>query len=153
MGILINLFVMGQSALFLLCLSEKPISQCHHNADNASKLPVNERLCRHAYHICEWIAEFEALSESVAAQPEERSQLSLELMPTFVSPSTANLEGDNCTDILGYNDTAYRDTHLTLTILVNPMLPKSVTVSKYLLTVTLFPCPEGVTVTKDVCIV
>ena len=33
------------------------------------------------------------------------------------------------------------------------MLPKSVTVSKYLLTVTLFPCPEGVTVTEDVCIV
>ena len=30
------------------------------------------------------------------------------------------------------------------------MLPRSVTVRKYLLTVTLFPCSEGVTVTKDV---
>ena len=31
------------------------------------------------------------------------------------------------------------------------MLPKSVAVSKYLLTVTPFSCPEGVTVTEDVC--
>ena len=30
------------------------------------------------------------------------------------------------------------------------MLPRSVTVRKYLLTVTLFPCSKGVTVTKDV---
>ena len=41
---------------------------------------------------------------------------------------------------------------LTVTVLINPMLAKSVTVSKCLLTVTLFPCPEGVTVTEDVCI-
>ena len=31
------------------------------------------------------------------------------------------------------------------------MLPESGVVSKCLLTVTLFPCPAGVTVTKDVC--
>ena len=31
------------------------------------------------------------------------------------------------------------------------MLPKSVTVSKYLLTVTLFACPKSVNVTEDVC--
>ena len=31
------------------------------------------------------------------------------------------------------------------------MLPKSVTVSTHLLTVTLFPCYEGVIVTKDIC--
>ena len=31
------------------------------------------------------------------------------------------------------------------------MLPKSVNVSKYLVTVTLFPYTEGVTVTEDVC--
>ena len=41
---------------------------------------------------------------------------------------------------------------LTVTLLIIPMLAKSVTVSKCLLTVTLFPCPEGVTVTEDVCI-
>ena len=40
------------------------------------------------------------------------------------------------TDIFGYSDTP-----LTVTVLVNPMLPKCVTVSKYLLTVTLFHCP------------
>ena len=39
-----------------------------------------------------------------------------------------------------------------MTVLVNPVLPKSVTVSTDLLTVTLFPCPEGLTVTEDVCI-
>ena len=33
------------------------------------------------------------------------------------------------------------------------MFPKSVTESKYLLSVTLIPCPEGVTVTEVVCIV
>ena len=32
------------------------------------------------------------------------------------------------------------------------MLPKSFIVSKYLFTVTFFPCPEGVTVTEDACI-
>ena len=42
-------------------------------------------------------------------------------------------------------------TLLTVPVLVNPMLPRSVTVSKYLLTMTLIPFPEGVTVTKDVC--
>ena len=52
----------------------------------------------------------------------------------------------------GYTDIfCYSDSPLTVIVLVNPMLPKSVTVSKYLLTVTLFPCPEGVTVTKEVC--
>ena len=55
------------------------------------------------------------------------------------------------TDIFCYSDNAYRDTPLTVTVLVNPMLPKSVTVSKYLLTVTLFLCPVGVTVTEDIC--
>ena len=42
------------------------------------------------------------------------------------------------TEIFGYSDTAYIDTPLTVTVLVNPLLFKSVTVSKYLLTVTLF---------------
>ena len=51
-------------------------------------------------------------------------------------------------EILGYNDTP-----LTVTVVVSPLLPKSVTVSKYLLTVTLFPPPDGVTVTEDVCII
>ena len=46
------------------------------------------------------------------------------------------------TDIFGYSNPGYSDTPLTLTVLVNPMLPKSVTVSKYLLTVTLFLCPR-----------
>ena len=55
------------------------------------------------------------------------------------------------TDIFGYSDTAYSDTPLTVTVSVHPMLPKSVNVSKCLLTVTLFLCPEGVTVTEDVC--
>ena len=56
------------------------------------------------------------------------------------------------TDIFGNSDTCYNsDTTLTVTVLVNPMFPKSVTVSKYLLLVTQFLCPEGVTVTEDVC--
>ena len=46
------------------------------------------------------------------------------------------------TDILNYNDNGCSDTPLRVTVMVNPMLPKSVTVSKYLFTVTLFPCPE-----------
>ena len=53
------------------------------------------------------------------------------------------------TDIFGYTETGYSDTLLTVTDLVNPMFPKSVAVSKYLLTVTLYPCPEGVTITED----
>ena len=53
--------------------------------------------------------------------------------------------------MFGYSDTSYSDTLLTVTVLVNPMCLKSVTLSKYLLAVTLFPCPEGVTVTEDVC--
>ena len=44
----------------------------------------------------------------------------------------------------------YSDTLLSVTVLVNPMLLKSITVSKYLFTVTVFHCPEGVIVTKDV---
>ena len=52
--------------------------------------------------------------------------------------------------IFGYNNTGYRDTPLTVTVLVNPMLPKVVTVRKYI-TVTLFSCPEGVNETKYVC--
>ena len=55
------------------------------------------------------------------------------------------------TDIFGYSDTIYSDTPLTVTVLVNPMLPKSVSVFNYLLTVTLFPFREGVTETGDVC--
>ena len=39
-------------------------------------------------------------------------------------------------------------TPVTVTFLPNHMLLKK---SKYLLTLTLFPCPEGVTVTEDVC--
>ena len=50
------------------------------------------------------------------------------------------------TDIFGYSDTPF-----TVTASVHPMLTKSVNVSKCLLTVTLFLCPEGVTVTEDVC--
>ena len=51
-----------------------------------------------------------------------------------------------------YLHTGYSDTLLTVTVLASPMLPKSVTVSKYLLTVTPIPCPEGVNVTENVCI-
>ena len=60
----------------------------------------------------------------------------------------------NYTNKFGYNDTSYSDSPLTVALLINPMLPKSVSVSKYLLTVTLFPCLEGVTETEDedVCI-
>ena len=54
-------------------------------------------------------------------------------------------------DIFGNSDTGYSDTPLTATVLVNPISPKSVTVSKNLLSVTLYPCPEGVTVTEDIC--
>ena len=57
------------------------------------------------------------------------------------------------TDIFGYNATGYSDTPLTATVWVIPMQPKSVTVSKYLLLVTLFSYPEGVTLTEDVCMV
>ena len=42
-------------------------------------------------------------------------------------------------------------TPVTVTVLVNHMLQKSVIVSKYLLTMTLFHCLEGFTVTEDVC--
>ena len=56
------------------------------------------------------------------------------------------------TDIVAYNDTGYSNTRLTVKVLVNPKLPKSFTISRYLLTVTLFPCPESVNVTEDVCI-
>ena len=49
------------------------------------------------------------------------------------------------TDICGYSDP------LTVTVLVNPMLPKIITESKYLLSVTLLPCPEDVTLSEDVC--
>ena len=55
------------------------------------------------------------------------------------------------TDIFDYSDTGYSDYPLTVTVVKNPSLSKSVTVSKYLLTVTLLPCPEGVTVIEDVC--
>ena len=55
------------------------------------------------------------------------------------------------TDIFSYRYTGYSDTLLTVTDLINRMLPKNVTVSKYLLTVTLFTCPKGVIVTEDVC--
>ena len=51
----------------------------------------------------------------------------------------------------GYRYTGHSDTPLTVTVLVNPMLPNSVVVSKCLLTVTLFLCPEDVTVTENVC--
>ena len=44
--------------------------------------------------------------------------------------------------VTDYSDTCYSDTLLTVAVLVIPMLPESVTVSKYLLRVTLFPCPE-----------
>ena len=57
------------------------------------------------------------------------------------------------TDIFGYSDTSHRDTQLTMTVLVNPMLAKSVAVSQNLLTVTLFPCLEGITLTEDVTLI
>ena len=60
--------------------------------------------------------------------------------------------GLKCTDIFGYSDTDNSKTPPTVTVLVNRMLPKSVTVSKYRLTVTPFSCRKGVTVTEDVCI-
>ena len=56
-----------------------------------------------------------------------------------------------CLDITGifaYNDTGFSDSLLTTTLLVNPTFQKSVTVSTYLLTVTLCPGPDGVTVSK-----
>ena len=66
----------------------------------------------------------------------------------FMSYATYHLFN---TDIFGYSDTGLRNTLLTMTVLANPMLPKIVTVSKYLLTVTLISYSEGVNVTKDVC--
>ena len=60
-------------------------------------------------------------------------------------------EQKDTTDVFSYSDTGYSDTPLTVTVWVKTMLPKSITVSKYLLTVTLFPCPKGVTATEDVC--
>ena len=54
-------------------------------------------------------------------------------------------------NIFGYSDTGYSDNPLKVTVLVNPMLTKSVIESKYVLTGTLFSCPEGVTVTEDDC--
>ena len=47
------------------------------------------------------------------------------------------------TDIFDYSDTGYSDYLLTVTVVKNPSLSKSVTVSKYLLTVTLFRVPRG----------
>ena len=55
------------------------------------------------------------------------------------------------TDFPAYSDTVYSDTLLTVTLLANPTFLWSVTVSRYLLTVTLCPCPEGVTVSGDLC--
>ena len=62
------------------------------------------------------------------------------------------MSNEHTTDIFGYRDTGYIDTPLTVTVLVNSvnsMLPKSVNVSKYLVTVTLFSYTEGVTVTEN----
>ena len=56
------------------------------------------------------------------------------------------------TYVFGFIGISHNDTPLIVTVLVNSMLPKTVTVSKYLLTVTLFPCPGGGTVTEDVSI-
>ena len=56
------------------------------------------------------------------------------------------------TDIPGYSDTGYSDTPLIVTLLKVPLLHKSVTISRYLLTVTLLASPEGVTVSGDICI-
>ena len=68
----------------------------------------------------------------------------------FPCPEGVTVSGDLCTDLFGYSDTGYSDTPPTVTVSVNPKLPKSVTVNKYLRTATLFPCPNGVTVTEDV---
>ena len=55
------------------------------------------------------------------------------------------------TGILALSDTGYSDTLLTVTLFDNSTFPKSVTVSTYLLTVTLCPGPNGVTVSKHLC--
>ena len=43
------------------------------------------------------------------------------------------------TDIFGYSDTGDSDTLLTVTVVANPMLPKRVSVDKYLLYNDTFP--------------
>ena len=48
----------------------------------------------------------------------------------------------------GHSDPGYSDSLLTVTFLANPTFLKSVTVSTSLLTVTLCPGPDGVTVSK-----
>ena len=45
---------------------------------------------------------------------------------------------DLVTDLPGYSDTGYNDTPLTVTLLASPIFLLSVTVSRYLLTVTLY---------------
>ena len=45
-------------------------------------------------------------------------------------------------NIFGYSDTGYSDNPLTVTVTVNPKLPKSVTINKSLLIVTLFLVPR-----------
>ena len=56
------------------------------------------------------------------------------------------------TEIFAYSDTGFSDSLLTVTLLANPTFLKSVTVSTYLLTVTFCLGPNGVTVSKFLCI-
>ena len=56
-----------------------------------------------------------------------------------------------CIDFPAYSDTGYSDNLLTLTVFAILTFLESVTVCEYLLTVTLSSCPEGVTVSGDVC--
>ena len=55
------------------------------------------------------------------------------------------------TDLPGYSDTGYRDILFTVTLLAVPLFLKCVTVSRYLLKVTLLAGPEGVTVSGEIC--
>ena len=68
----------------------------------------------------------------------------------YITPcrTTAMQQGTGCCKEIF----CYSDNPLIVTVFVSPMLAKCVTRSKYLLTMTHFPCPEGVTVTEDVCI-
>ena len=55
------------------------------------------------------------------------------------------------TDLPGYSDTGYSDILLTVTLLAVPLFQKCVTVSRYLLTVTLFAGPKSVTESGEIC--
>ena len=56
------------------------------------------------------------------------------------------------TDFPAHSDTVYSDTLLTVTLLAVPLFVKYVTVSRYLLTLTLLVGPEVVAVSGEICI-